>query len=117
MSGIGRNDPCPCGSGRKYKKCCLAREPVTALAYAPAEREDALARLFRFARRTEFEEAHADARTAFWANWMDDRSDADLSEAMGLEASEAAYQEWFAFDVRLSNGSTIVAELLAREGD
>lgn len=22
---IERNDPCPCGSGRKYKKCCLAR--------------------------------------------------------------------------------------------
>ena len=21
---VGRNDPCPCGSGRKYKKCCLA---------------------------------------------------------------------------------------------
>jgi len=21
----GRNDPCPCGSGRKYKKCCLPR--------------------------------------------------------------------------------------------
>jgi uncharacterized protein len=21
-SGPGRNDPCPCGSGRKYKKCC-----------------------------------------------------------------------------------------------
>jgi uncharacterized protein len=21
----GRNDPCPCGSGRKYKKCCLIR--------------------------------------------------------------------------------------------
>ncbi|MGE0628861.1 MAG: SEC-C metal-binding domain-containing protein [Hyphomicrobiaceae bacterium] len=20
---IGRNDPCPCGSGRKYKKCCM----------------------------------------------------------------------------------------------
>ena len=19
---VGRNDPCPCGSGRKYKKCC-----------------------------------------------------------------------------------------------
>ena len=22
---IGRNDPCPCGSGRKYKRCCLRR--------------------------------------------------------------------------------------------
>jgi uncharacterized protein len=23
--GIGRNDPCPCGSGKKYKKCCLGK--------------------------------------------------------------------------------------------
>jgi len=22
---IGRNEPCPCGSGKKYKKCCLAK--------------------------------------------------------------------------------------------
>jgi hypothetical protein len=22
-SKLGRNDPCPCGSGKKYKKCCL----------------------------------------------------------------------------------------------
>ena len=21
----GRNDPCPCGSGKKYKKCCYGR--------------------------------------------------------------------------------------------
>ena len=23
---VGRNDPCPCGSGKKYKKCCLKNE-------------------------------------------------------------------------------------------
>ena len=23
---VGRNDPCPCGSGKKYKKCCLVNE-------------------------------------------------------------------------------------------
>src|SRR4051794_10191467 len=22
---VGRNDPCPCGSGKKFKKCCLPR--------------------------------------------------------------------------------------------
>ncbi len=22
LKSVGRNDPCPCGSGRKYKKCC-----------------------------------------------------------------------------------------------
>lgn len=23
VSAVGRNDPCPCGSGKKYKKCCM----------------------------------------------------------------------------------------------
>lgn len=26
-AGAGRNDACPCGSGRKYKKCCLIKNP------------------------------------------------------------------------------------------
>jgi hypothetical protein len=25
---VGRNDPCPCGSGKKYKKCCGATVPL-----------------------------------------------------------------------------------------
>jgi uncharacterized protein YecA (UPF0149 family) len=24
MRHVGRNDPCPCGSGKKAKRCCLA---------------------------------------------------------------------------------------------
>jgi hypothetical protein len=23
---VGRNDPCPCGSGQKYKKCCMKKD-------------------------------------------------------------------------------------------
>jgi hypothetical protein len=26
----GRNDPCPCGSGRKYKQCCLEKDEAAA---------------------------------------------------------------------------------------
>jgi len=26
VTKIGRNEPCPCGSGRKHKKCCLGKE-------------------------------------------------------------------------------------------
>ena len=26
MEKIGRNSPCPCGSGKKYKKCCLSKD-------------------------------------------------------------------------------------------
>lgn len=32
----GRNDPCPCGSGRKYKKCCLPRDGAPPAAAARA---------------------------------------------------------------------------------
>jgi len=38
MSKIGRNDPCSCGSGKKYKKCCLSKaspaEPSSIPAFA-----------------------------------------------------------------------------------
>ena len=27
---IGRNEPCPCGSGKKYKRCCLGKPQATA---------------------------------------------------------------------------------------
>jgi SEC-C motif len=37
---IGRNDPCPCGSGKKYKHCCLAREDATELAWRRLRRAD-----------------------------------------------------------------------------
>ena len=36
---VGRNDPCPCGSGKKYKKCCLNKQktppqfPIGTVAY------------------------------------------------------------------------------------
>ena len=40
MSYIGRNEPCPCGSGKKYKKCCMAaEEPKPSPSRKPAPRQ------------------------------------------------------------------------------
>jgi preprotein translocase subunit SecA len=33
---VGRNDPCPCGSGRKYKNCCMRKEQSAASSQQPA---------------------------------------------------------------------------------
>ena len=33
MKSVGRNDPCPCGSGRKYKKCCINKRPRAQYVY------------------------------------------------------------------------------------
>ncbi|MBT3200024.1 MAG: hypothetical protein HN350_08905 [Phycisphaerales bacterium] len=27
--GTGRNDPCPCGSGKKYKHCCITKNRLS----------------------------------------------------------------------------------------
>jgi len=35
MSKIGRNDPCPCGSGKKYKKCCLSQNHSKKQSFIP----------------------------------------------------------------------------------
>jgi hypothetical protein len=37
---IGRNDPCPCGSGKKYKHCCLDRPTTTGQARRTGEEEN-----------------------------------------------------------------------------
>ena len=29
FEGVGRNEPCPCGSGKKFKKCCMGQGMVS----------------------------------------------------------------------------------------
>ena len=49
MAKIGRNQPCPCGSGKKYKRCCwLTNGDVATDRFA--------------AHRARLEDEHADAR-------------------------------------------------------
>jgi tetratricopeptide (TPR) repeat protein len=80
---IGRNDPCHCGSGKKYKRCCL-EEDQEGERFARAAVADALA-----ASRAE------DDEFAEWSDKLDDESNAviDLIEAGRIdEAEQAAHQ-------------------------
>src|ERR1700712_5452022 len=45
MAKIGRNDLCPCGSGKKYKKCCLASDEAAARVARPTQPTAVAARL------------------------------------------------------------------------
>ena len=40
MPKTGRNDPCPCGSGKKYKRCCLAQDQAAEIATLSAKRAE-----------------------------------------------------------------------------
>ena len=78
MAKPGRNDRCPCGSGKKYKACCLTRDEAAEherLAAEQAEREERAA-----AKRLELRKVR-DAIAANFAASLDDGED-DLEETV-----------------------------------
>jgi len=53
MAKVGRNDPCPCGSGRKYKNCCMRQDQATESRELGLSPGDAflLSKLYEYAQR------------------------------------------------------------------
>jgi hypothetical protein len=112
MSAIGRNEPCPCGSGRKYKRCCLGR--ATGVPFTAAARDSALDKLAEYSMRPRLDEERLVAGVAFWSGWLDVHGEAGRP-AMDREESLHAFGTWFALDFRLSSGATVVDTMLRRE--
>jgi len=113
MSKPGRNEPCPCGSGKKFKKCCLLAgrasgpEPDRA-SYTGAERLSALARLDRFIEDRLGPEDDA-ALEAFWGRYLDHPAELDETTR---RLSDDAFDMWFAFDFPLDDGRLVVDRFL-----
>ena len=63
----GRNEPCPCGSGKKYKRCCLAAEQAAAPRPSEATRlrEALFEDLWQFGRKALGDAAFEQAAAAF----------------------------------------------------
>ncbi len=101
-----RNEPCPCGSGKKYKKCCLKKEEQThreetltarmaeqpVVVAPPVAREldpheEALERLW-----TEFDEGDYERRIALFTDSLGDEElmDADFAFEMVNEIEPEA---------------------------
>jgi hypothetical protein len=92
---VGRNQPCPCGSGKKYKKCCLSKKNVsTDLLYRRiGEAHDRLAhRLMRYGYEVFGESALGFALDEF-RGWPEEGlSDEDLADHQSL------FYPWFIFN-------------------
>ena len=86
---VGRNDPCPCGSGRKFKACC-ARDPKVALS--------ARTRLLAF-KVSQFALAdHRRARFVGVASSACDPDDPDLIEQMRSLAQSGVIADFVIWD-------------------
>jgi hypothetical protein len=109
MDKAGRNDPCPCGSGKKYKRCCLdeggARPAISA-----DDRNSAFAKLDRFVGRELGKEDEA-AYDSFYEPWEDRMEELDEQQT---ETSESVYDMWFFCDAVLSTGGHAIDMFLER---
>ncbi|MFZ5452813.1 MAG: SEC-C metal-binding domain-containing protein [Thermodesulfobacteriota bacterium] len=100
MSRIGRNAPCPCGSGKKYKKCCLPKEQAKQVRQPTyhdhcLEVADSLRnRVLKFAAKAGYNQYVEDAFDIYWRTLEEDL---DPPEEMD-EAWHMKFLEWYVHD-------------------
>jgi hypothetical protein len=111
MPKIGRNDPCPCGSGKKYKQCHLPIEEAAAAEQLRLRRSvDTLLPKVIMAAQAQVGAIPA----AFERFWDGKYTPAQLEELDDLEGRGGErFLTWFAFDYPLEDGRTLVERLAA----
>jgi hypothetical protein len=114
VTKVGRNDPCPCGSGKKYKYCCLRKETTTKSEVISGDRarSQVMEKLLAFSREDRFAQ---DLRSAFDLFW--NRSHA-LEEAESLDPMQVmGFFDWYVHDYSTSaDGRSIVDIFLTEPG-
>jgi hypothetical protein len=93
MATVGRNEPCPCGSGKKYKKCCLAKDSAIDLDTLRADRaeEGLRGEILKFATGDRF----TDEMPVAYMAYMGGAPDANML-AMGQDQLEnIRFLDWF----------------------
>jgi hypothetical protein len=100
MSGPGRNDPCPCGSNKKYKKCCQEQDQT----------RNVELRQHRSANRVALdwlrEEYASEVQQAISLDFLGERSEEELDKILKLprqvsELLHANMEDWLLCDAEL----------------
>lgn len=118
MTEIGRNAPCPCGSGQKYKKCCLAKNEAARAADRPPQnpRDRVMPALLRFAFTPQFDGDHDIAMRLFWADRLDSMRPEAVQALLASDDAQVKYNAWFVWDLEIEDGLTVADLFLARRG-
>lgn len=111
MAKVGRNDPCPCGSGKKYKQCHLPIEEAERAEQLLLRRsvDSLLPKLIDAAR--EQPQAIPAALARYWDNKYTPEQLAELDDLEDRGADR--FLTWFAFDYPLDDGKTLIERLAA----
>lgn len=113
---IGRNDPCPCGSGKKHKICCMGNREVTLPIFSEEVRDRAFGALYQFATRDEFVSLRDAMLTLFFGPELFDIPDTQKQQILQNEDCMGNFFYWFLFEASLEGRSrTLVDRFLSRK--
>ncbi|MGG5251981.1 SEC-C metal-binding domain-containing protein [Neobacillus sp. SM06] len=105
---INRNDPCPCGSGKKYKKCCGANEAVGITHLLEKEMDDLQKQILHFAL------IHYDVELE--DNFEGLEEEILIQDDVIREFYFFLLATWFTLFERFEDGKTILEKFIASEG-
>jgi tetratricopeptide (TPR) repeat protein len=117
VAKVGRNDPCPCGSGKKYKKCCLSKAEGAPEARRTESPDQRLRQ--RLMDYVETSLPHAETHRAmgeFFGEQFDPDRKRLALDSRGVEADWPSFLEWLIHDFRLSTGCPVIARFLTERG-
>ncbi|MEN8132352.1 MAG: SEC-C metal-binding domain-containing protein, partial [Pseudomonadota bacterium] len=89
---IGRNDPCPCGSGKKFKKCCMEKDKSTPSSHGAAEVSGGLREAMEGRQFNSLAEVQA-----FTDRYTQQRNQRPLDEFQGLSPEQMYHLLYFPF--------------------
>jgi hypothetical protein len=110
----GRNDPCPCGSGKKYKNCCLNRDRTRRIRESAwrSEEQATLDKLLAFAQRPEWNPQYGVAFNLFWNGTY------GMVGLNALDREEVGrFLDWYLYDYRLEGSAKRLIDLFAEEAE
>lgn len=105
---VSRNDPCPCGSGKKFKKCCGANEAISITHIIESEIDDLQKRILYFAMDhygVEIEEDFEDLQEGLL-----------IPDEQSRDFYEMIHTIWFSLFEQLEDGETILEKFIALDG-
>jgi tetratricopeptide (TPR) repeat protein len=104
---VGRNDLCPCGSGKKYKKCCGVNEVISLTQVLESDIDDLEKQLLHFALRNygnQIEESFENFQQEY-----------DLNNDDEVKFFEFVHTIWFTLFAKTDQGGTILDQFITSE--
>ena len=105
----GRNDPCPCGSGKKYKKCCIDKD-FEKTRSDNSLREKLIPEILEFAQK-KLKHLIGDAYSFYWDEFDPEEY---IDDQDTMQMVDINFWDWFICDWESEDGEKVIDSFITQ---